>query len=117
LRTVVTFTQLLERRYKDQMGKEADEYIDFIVDAGQRMQTLINDLLEFSRVSTRASAFTIVNADTLLDQALANLKVKIDEEGATITFDPLPMVKVDPSQIVQVLQNLIGNAIAFHNDG
>src|SRR5690606_1636153 len=65
LRTVVTFTQLLERRYKDQMGKEADEYIDFIVDAGQRMQTLINDLLEFSRVSTRASAFTIVNADTL----------------------------------------------------
>jgi light-regulated signal transduction histidine kinase (bacteriophytochrome) len=117
LRTVVTFTQLLDRRYKGQMGTEADEYIDFIVEAGQRMQTLINDLLEFSRVTTCASAFAIVNANALLDQALANLKLKIDEEGATITRDPLPSVNVDPSQIVQVLQNLIGNAIAFHKDG
>ncbi|RPJ50372.1 MAG: GHKL domain-containing protein [Methanobacteriota archaeon] len=117
LRTIVTFTQLLERRYKGQMDKDADEYIGFIVEAGTRMQTLINDLLDFSRVSTRGGAFAIVDTEALLDQTLANLQTKIEDSGAEITRDPLPRVKADPSQLVQVFQNLIGNAIKFRREG
>jgi PAS domain S-box-containing protein len=117
LRNVISFTQLLERRYKGQMGAEADEYIRFTVDAGKRMQTLITDLLEFSRVATRGSAMSLVDAERILAEVLANLQTRIEESGAVITCDSLPRVKADPSQLMQVFQNLIANAIAFHNEG
>jgi len=116
LRTVVSFTQLLERRYKGQMGEEADEYIRFVVDAGKRMQSLINDLLEFSRVATRGSEIRRTDAETVLQDTLANLKGPIDHSSATITHDALPPVMADPTQLQQVFQNLLSNAIKFRNE-
>jgi light-regulated signal transduction histidine kinase (bacteriophytochrome) len=108
--------QLLERRYKGQMGAEADEYIRFTVDAGKRMQMLITDLLEFSRVTTRGSAMSMVDTERIITEVLANLQTKIEESGVAITCDPLPRVKADPSQLVQVFQNLVGNAIVFRRE-
>jgi PAS domain S-box-containing protein len=114
LRMVSSFTQLLERRYKNKLDSDADEYIDFIVEGAQRMKILIDDLLTFSRVSTHAKEFERVDFETLLDEVISNLSVSIEENKACITHDPLPTVMADKSQMGQVFQNLIGNAIKFH---
>ncbi len=116
LRTIVTFTQLLERRYKGQMGPEADEFIQYIVDAGKRMQALINDLLEFSRVTTRGGPPTETESQAVLEHALSDLASTIAASGATISHDPLPAVLADPSQLQQVFANLISNAIKFRRE-
>ncbi len=114
LRMVTSFTQLLERRYKYQMDEDADEYIDFIVEGAHRMKYLIDDLLAFSRVSSRAKEFENLNLEKVLNDVLSNLSVSINENNASVNHDPLPIVTADPSQIRQVFQNLIGNAIKFH---
>jgi len=116
LRTIVIYTQLLERRYKGQMDAEADEYIRFVVDAGKRMQALINDLLEFSRVTSKGSDLRRTDAETVLLEALSDLKIPIEKSSATITYDPLPAVMADASQIHQVFQNLISNSLKFHGN-
>ncbi len=116
LRTMVTFTQLLEKRYKGQMDADADEYIEFIVDAGKRMQHLINDLLQFSRVTTQGRDLKDTDSGGVLKEVLANLNIQIAENGASVTWNPLPVVLADPTQIRQVFQNLIGNAIKFRRD-
>lgn len=113
LRMVASYTQLLARRYKGRLDADADEFIAFAVDGAQRMQTLINDLLKYSRVGTRGKPFALVSGERLLTAALANLKVAIEEAGATITHDPLPELWGDETQLIQLLQNLIGNAIKF----
>jgi PAS domain S-box-containing protein len=113
LRNVVTFTQLLQKKYGGQMGTEADEYIQFVVDAGKRMQALIRDLLEFSRVTTKGSSLEKTDSEAVLQDTLTNLKFRIDRCNASITHDPLPPVMADASQLRQVFQNLIGNAIKF----
>jgi PAS domain S-box-containing protein len=113
LRTISSFTQLLERRYKGQLDSDADEFMDYIVDAAKRMQNLINDLLHYSRVTTKAKEFKPVNVEEVLDTALQNLKSSIDENNAEITHNNLPTITADASQLVQLFQNLIGNAIKF----
>ncbi len=113
LRTIVSFTQLLERKYRGQMGQEADEYIGYIVDAGKQMQALINDLLEYSRITTRARPSGTVDTEQVLQEVLASLQLQIEESRASVTHDPLPRVKADPSQLRQVFQNLVANAIKF----
>jgi PAS domain S-box-containing protein len=113
LRMVVSYLQLLERRYKSNLDASADEFIAYAVDGASRMQTLINDLLEYSRVNTRGQDFTEVDCSEVLECALGNLKMAIAESNAVITCDRLPEVVADSSQLAQLLQNLIGNAIKF----
>jgi len=113
LRTISSFTQLLARRYKGQIDKDADEFIDFIVDGTNRMQAMIKDLLKYSRVQTRGEEFKPTDVQNALDQALFNLKVTIDENNAEITHDKLPIITADEKQLIQLFQNLIGNAIKF----
>jgi PAS domain S-box-containing protein len=113
LRMITSYLQLLERRYKQQLDTTADKFIAYAVDGAMRMQILINDLLNYSRVSTRGQAFEPVDCQTILQVAIDNLKIAIEESSAIITYDPLPQVIVDPTQLAQVWQNLIGNAIKF----
>ncbi|MGO8732848.1 MAG: PAS domain S-box protein [Terriglobia bacterium] len=114
LRMVSSYTQLLARRYQGRLDASADEFIAYAVDGANRMQRLINDLLAYSRVGTRAKAIQATDCTAVLGQALANLKATIDKSGALVTYDPLPTVMADDLQLVQLLQNLIGNAIKFH---
>ncbi|MBD1929674.1 PAS domain S-box protein [Trichocoleus sp. FACHB-90] len=114
LRMVASYTQLLSRRYKGKLDEDADEFITFAVDGANRMQKLIKDLLEYSRVGTRGKEFDPVECEDVLHEAIANLQFAIDESNAIITYDSLPTVRGDSTQLGQLLQNLIGNAIKFH---
>ncbi|QGV82327.1 sensor histidine kinase [Streptomyces ficellus] len=114
LRKVSSFTQLLQRRYGGQLDARADQYIDFAVDGANRMQKLINDLLDFSRVGRLHNAHQSVDLETVLEGTLSALSVGIEEAGATITHDPLPTLVADPTQMGMLWQNLIGNAVKFH---
>lgn len=113
LRMVASYTQLLARRYKDRLDRDAMEYIDFAVDGAKRMQQLIQDLLAFSRVGRRGRDFEPADADLALRQALTNLEVQIAERQAVITHDLLPTVVADDVQLAQVFQNLIGNGLKY----
>jgi len=114
---VASFTQLLAKRYSDKLDDKAREFIGFAVDGSKRMQTLINDLLSFSRVGTQGKALGAVNSDAVLDAVLKGLKRSIEESGAVITRDQLPTVLADEVQLTQLLQNLVGNAIKFQGAG
>jgi PAS domain S-box-containing protein len=116
LRMVTSYTQLLAKRYAGKLDKEADEYIAFAVDGSNRMRALINDILAYSRIGTRGKPFEPTSVQTVLDDAIGNLENAIKESGAVITHTSLPTVLVDGSQLVQVFQNLIGNAIKFRRE-
>ncbi|MBM4453909.1 MAG: PAS domain S-box protein, partial [Chloroflexi bacterium] len=115
LRMVASYTQLLEKRYKDRLDADANEFIDYAVDGARRMQQLINDLLAYSRVGTRGKPFEPTDMEAAFEGALANLQVAIKESKAKVTHDPLPTVMGDDTQLVQVFQNLIHNAIKFRS--
>jgi PAS domain S-box-containing protein len=114
LRMVASYVQLLAKRYRGTMGAEADEFIAYAVDGATRMQQLINDLLSFSRVGTRGGQLVPVSAESVLGKVLSGLQILVRETGAVVTHDPLPTVIGDGSQLGQLFQNLIGNAIKFH---
>jgi PAS domain S-box-containing protein len=116
LRMVSGFTQLLARRYKDRLDKDADEFIAYIMDGTTRMQRMIEDLLAYSRVGTRGKPFEPTDLEDTLNQAVTNLKVAIEENKAVVAHDPLPTVMADTSQMVQLFQNLISNAIKFRRE-
>jgi len=116
LRMVTSYLQLLQRRYQGNLDDKADKYIHFAVDGAFRMQNLINDLLEFSRVTTRARDPVPMDSEFILDQVLSNLEVFIEENKPTVSHDPLPEVIADSTQLVQVFQNLIINGIKFHSE-
>lgn len=116
LRTISSFTQLLARRYKDKLDSDADEFISFIVDGAKRMQRLINDLLAYSRVGTMGKAFETADFEALLGNVLANLNEAISEGNAIVSHDPLPTIIADPTQMEQLFQNLISNAIKFRGE-
>jgi PAS domain S-box-containing protein len=116
LRMVGSFTQLLKRRYKGKLDEDADDYIDFIIDGAQRMKDLIDDLLAFSRLNTQTREFEPVIMDVALNDVLNNLKTSITYNKAQISHDNLPVINGDPSQINQLLQNLIANAIKFQGE-
>jgi len=116
LRMVASYTQLLEKRYKDKLDADAEEFIAYAVDGAKRMQNLILGLLSYSRVGTRGKPFEPTECETVFKQALDNLKVTIDESGAGVTHDPLPRVMADETQLVQLFQNLLGNAIKFRGE-
>ena len=116
LRKVASFCQLLERRYAGQIDERADQYIHFAVDGAKRMQQLINDLLDFSRVGRQAAPMSLVDLQDCLQQALVGLESTIGSSGATVTADPLPSVRGERGLLVQLLQNLIGNAVKFRSE-
>ncbi len=115
LRMVSSFTQLLERRYRGQLDERADDYIHYITEGAQRMQRLINDLLAYSRVGSRGRPFAALEFETIVEQVADNLQIAIEETGATLSHDPLPRVYGDEIQLVQLMQNLVGNAIKFRS--
>jgi len=116
LRMVSSFTQLLEKRYKDKLDDDANDYINFIVKGAHRMKDLIDDLLVFSRFNTQAKEFILFDMDTALNGVLSYLQPYININHAQITHDSLPSIMGDSLQIQQVLQNLLTNAIKFHGD-
>ncbi len=117
LRKIVSFNQMLEKRYKGQLDERADQYIAFAVDGARRMQILINDLLAFSRVGrVGGHERTDVALGELVDDACRSLSAAIEETGATVEHDDLPVVHADRALLTTVLQNLIGNAIKFRGD-
>jgi len=113
LRMVSSYTELLGRRYSDKVDDKGRKFIKFAVDGAVRMQRLINDLLEFSRVSTRGKAMQPVDVNRVLGAVRANLSIAIKEADALVTNDAMPTIVADETQLVQLLQNLIGNAIKF----
>lgn len=113
LRMVASYVQLLARRYRGKLDADADEFIGYAVESAKRMQQLISDLLAYSRVGSRGGEARPVALDSALEAALANLKYAIEEQGARVTSDPLPVVSGDALQLTQLFQNLIGNAIKF----
>lgn len=112
LRTITSYVRLLEKRYKSRLDDNANVYIDFVTDAARRMQNLINDLLNFSRIGSRAKPFGPVRTEDVVESVMASLKMH--NPGAAITRDGLPDIVGDEMQIMQVFQNLIGNAVKFH---
>lgn len=116
LRMISSFTQLLERRYKNQLDDDADEFIGYVVEGAQRMKYLIDDLLAFSRITSEAEHFELFNLETALNVVLSYLNPLIEQNNTIITHEPLPSIKGDYSQIQQLLQNLISNAIKFHDE-
>ncbi len=117
LRMVASYTQLLSRRYKGKLDSDADEFIAFAVDGASRMQRLIQDLLAYSRVGTRGSDLLDISSEAALRQALLNLRGAIEESGALVTHDTLPTVLADETQLIQLFQNLVGNAIKYQRPG
>jgi PAS domain S-box-containing protein len=116
LRMVSSYTQLLGRRYRGKLDDDADEFIGYAVDGANRMQILINDLLQYSRVGTRGKPLSPTDMDAVVEAACADLRMAIEESGVEVTADSLPTVIGDESQLVQLFQNLIGNAIKFRKE-
>ena len=117
LRMVASYTQLLSRRYKGKLDSDADEFIAFAVDGANRMQRLIQDLLAYSRVGTKGKDLLETSSEDALEQALINLRGAIEENGALITHDALPPVLADEMQLIQLFQNLVGNALKYQGPG
>lgn len=114
---VASYTQLLSRRYKGKLDSDADEFIAFAVDGASRMQRLIRDLLAYSRAGTKAKDLVDTSSENALQRALANLRGAIEDSGAQVTHDSLPIVLADETQLTQLFQNLVGNAIKYQGPG
>jgi light-regulated signal transduction histidine kinase (bacteriophytochrome) len=115
LRMVASYTQLLAKRYKGRLDSDADEFIAYAVDGSSRMQGLIQDLLTYSRAGTNGKELHKISSENALGEALANLRATIKEVGAVVTHDSLPAITTDDTQLAQVFQNLVGNAIKYRS--
>lgn len=113
LRTITSYSQLIQKRYGGKLDEKADRYLNFVSDAAIRMQQLIEDLLSYSRVSTEERALQRTDCAQILAQVLANLDAAIVQSKALVTWDPMPTLNAEPSQLVELFQNLISNAIKF----
>jgi light-regulated signal transduction histidine kinase (bacteriophytochrome) len=115
LRTMASFAQLLQKRYRGKLDASADDFIHYIVDGATRMQGLIIDLLAYSRVGRFGKEFVPTDCTKVFEQSLSNLQAAVAESGAVVTHDRLPTVQADGTQLVQLFQNLIGNSIKFRD--
>jgi PAS domain S-box-containing protein len=115
LRMVASYTQLLAKRYKGRLDSDADEFITFAVDGCNRMQGLIQDLLAYSRAGTTGKSLCEVSGEDALQGALTNLRITIEQSGAFVSHDSLPAIRTDETQLTQVFQNLVGNAIKYRS--
>lgn len=116
LRMVTSYLQLLKRRYEDKLDDNARQFIEFATDGADRMKGLIQDLLVFSRVGTQGKEMNSVSLEDVLKETLFNLSMALEESGGEVTHDPLPTIYADDTQMAQVLQNLISNALKFHGN-
>jgi light-regulated signal transduction histidine kinase (bacteriophytochrome) len=114
LRVVTGYVQLIERKYKGRLDAEAEQFMEYIRDGVSRMQQLITDLLSYSRLGTRSKPFGPVKAETVLERAVTNLQPLIDQNSAVVAHQALPEVRGDETQLLQLFQNLIANAVKFH---
>lgn len=114
---VNSYLQLLERRLGDRLDADARDFIRYATDGARRMSRLINDLLDYSRITTQGHEMVPTDCQLVLAEALANLKAAITEAHATIETGPLPNVRADPGQITRLFQNLVGNAIKYRSVG
>jgi PAS domain S-box-containing protein len=115
LRMVASYTQLLAKRYKGRLDSDADEFIAYAVDGSNRMQGLIQDLLAYSRAGAAGKALHEISSENALKEALTNLRATIQESGAVVTHDTLPAITTDDTQLAQLFQNLVGNAIKYRS--
>jgi light-regulated signal transduction histidine kinase (bacteriophytochrome) len=113
LRTVTTALQMFEKRHRGQFDKHSDQLIDYAVDGAKRMKALIQDLLAFSRVTSHGHSVKAADMNEILEQSIKNCGSLIEEKGTSITYDEMPTVAGDPALLIQLLQNLIGNAVKF----
>jgi len=113
LRMITSFTQLLAKRYKGKFDADADEFIAYIADGADRMRGMIDDLLAYARLDSQKAEFAPTDCEAILADAVANLGRAIEENGATVTHDPLPTVMADSDQLSRLFQNLLSNAIKF----
>jgi len=116
LRAIISFSQLLEEKYRDILNKDGKEFIFFITDGAKKMNILIKDLLAYSRITTHAEPPLLSDLEDILKDALYNLQESIKESEAVITYDRMPILKVDKTQLLQLFQNFISNAIKFRRD-
>jgi light-regulated signal transduction histidine kinase (bacteriophytochrome) len=114
LRMVTTYVQLLDHRYGVELDEEAREYIGFAVEGSRRMYALVEDLLTYSRVEKSVLPFTAVDMEQVMVTTLKDLREAVETSGATITMDHLPQIQADLQQMVQLMENLVGNAVKFH---
>jgi signal transduction histidine kinase len=114
LRMIASYTQLLSERYRGKLDEQADKYIAYSVDGAVRMQALIHDLLKFSRVGKAEIELSITDCSAVVEQAVQNLRAAIEQSGAVVNWNDLPAIMADRSQLTQVFQNLIANAVKFH---
>ncbi|WP_237051422.1 PAS domain S-box protein [Magnetospirillum sp. ME-1] len=113
LRMIAGYAQLIERRYRGRLDADADEFIDFLVDGAKRMQAMIHDLLEYSRVERLGGAFSEFPMTDVLEDVRSNLGVALAEAGGRLEVGPMPTIVADRSQVLRLLQNLIGNALKY----
>ncbi|OVE82910.1 sensor histidine kinase [Natronolimnobius baerhuensis] len=116
LRMITSYLQLLEQRYEDDLDDEGEEFIEFAVDGAERMRSMIDGLLDYSRVQTQGDPFDTVDLDDVLDDVLTDLQFRVEESNAEIEREPLPTVEGDRSQLRQVFQNLLTNAIDYSGE-
>jgi len=114
IRSIVAYSQLLGSRYGDRLDGEAREFLDFIILGGKRMQALVLDLLDYSRVTTRGRPFAAVDLNSVMQAVQQNLRLALLDSGGHLTIDHLPVVTGDQTQLVSLMQNLIGNGLKFH---
>jgi PAS domain S-box-containing protein len=117
LRMISSYLQLIERRYRDRLDQDANDFIDFAVDGANRLQALIIGLLEYSRVRTHGRPFQAVDLGKVVDMVLRDLTLQLVESGAGVEYDGLPVIMADESQMARLFQNLIANAIKFRSPG
>ena len=115
LRMITSFLQLLQKKYSDNLDQDANEFINYAVDGAKRLDLLINDLLEFSRIGSQERELKYLNSEKIIDLVLINLKPLIQDNNVKITYDPLPSIYANDQQIVQLFQNLISNAIKYRS--
>ncbi|QSW97741.1 MEDS domain-containing protein [Haloterrigena alkaliphila] len=116
LRMISSYLQLLENRYADELDEDATDYIEFAVDGADRMRLMVDDLLAFSRVEQSGEEFEPVDGDAVIERVTENLRMQIEESGATLTVDALPTVTADREQLEQLFGNLVSNAIKYSGD-
>ncbi|MDD5678585.1 MAG: PAS domain S-box protein [Kiritimatiellae bacterium] len=115
LRIMANYSQLLEKRYKEKLDKDADDFINFIVDAAKRMQKLITDLLEYSHIGSKDANMTEVDCNEVVRKVTGTMSAIIESDHARVTHDNLPVLTAHETGLIQLFQNLIGNALKFHD--
>jgi two-component system, chemotaxis family, sensor kinase Cph1 len=115
LRMITSFLQLLQKRYSADLDDDANDFINFAVEGAKRLDIMINDLLEYSRIGNKEREFEYLQGEKILETVLTNLKTSIEDNNVIITHDPLPLIYANNQQMVQLLQNLISNAIKYHS--